>query len=440
MKKLLLQTGVFNHLSEHQFAQLLSSIEQVRVLKGDNIIEEGEVADACYLILEGQAEVITHDDEGRILKLENFNEGRLFGEQALLQKSPGMRSATVIALSDIKLAKISHFMLLKAIQSNRAIKKKLLEKGHHELLALLRKKAQSYYFSINDLIDKKVGEFIVKDKDEMIFRQGDNPSGVYFVLRGKVGFFVDENLIGIVGKDGLFGELAEIQKTKRTTSAKAMSNIKLLFIDSELFHQLYDDNTKLREMVKSLHRAYQAPRRGQVIQFLTQFQNMPALISCIHTKDGRNIVATKVVNKEIHSVSHVGVVETATIEFNKNKNIARKILMQDDYLIGIESYGQWEKITNAYVMVFEKTKLSEEQINHFKSEGELEIAEQKTSQIEHSDEQIICYCMNVTNNQIIDCINSGISAVEGVSDRTGAGTMCTRCIFRIEKLISSDSR
>jgi CRP-like cAMP-binding protein len=80
---------------------------------------------------------------------------------------------------------------------------------------------------VNDLRPKEY------QKDETIFRQGDDSREVYFVLKGKVRIFKispggDETSIAIFSTNDVIGELAALDQQPRSATAKAISSTSLL--------------------------------------------------------------------------------------------------------------------------------------------------------------------------------------------------------------------
>ena len=67
---------------------------------GDEIFAEGDVGDALYLVLDGKVRVHRRDK-----LIAELGEKECFGEMALLDAAP--RSATVTAMSDVSLLRIS---------------------------------------------------------------------------------------------------------------------------------------------------------------------------------------------------------------------------------------------------------------------------------------------------------------------------------------------
>jgi CRP/FNR family transcriptional regulator, cyclic AMP receptor protein len=91
---------LFSQIPGEDLAQIaLITTEEARE-KNEDVVVEGEVGDALYIVLEGRVQV--HRKEKAIAEL---GPRECFGEMALLDASP--RSATVTALENLSLLKIS---------------------------------------------------------------------------------------------------------------------------------------------------------------------------------------------------------------------------------------------------------------------------------------------------------------------------------------------
>jgi CRP-like cAMP-binding protein len=71
------------------------------VADGEAVFREGEAADAMYVVLEGEVDVV-HGDR----VIESVGPGGIVGEMALSEQAP--RSATVVARGPVRLAVVSH--------------------------------------------------------------------------------------------------------------------------------------------------------------------------------------------------------------------------------------------------------------------------------------------------------------------------------------------
>jgi CRP-like cAMP-binding protein len=78
------------------------------------------------------------------------------------------------------------------------------------------------------------------DKDDIIFRQGDESREVYFLRKGKVRIYKispsgNETSMAIFTTNDVIGELAAIDQEPRSASAKAMTPVSLLSMSQERF-------------------------------------------------------------------------------------------------------------------------------------------------------------------------------------------------------------
>lgn len=90
---------LFTRINGEDLAQVASIAQEVAFEQGELIIQEGEMGDSMFLIIEGKVNV--HRMAQQIAEL---GEREAFGEMAILDHEP--RSASVSALSDATCLKI----------------------------------------------------------------------------------------------------------------------------------------------------------------------------------------------------------------------------------------------------------------------------------------------------------------------------------------------
>ena len=115
------------------FLRLLASIQQTqrtkllserRCVPGEFIVCEGEPGDALYLIWSGQVAVYLGDIESPTV-LGYRKAGAIIGEMALLENQP--RSASVVALTDLRLLKISRENFYELLKTDPAVGMNVME-------------------------------------------------------------------------------------------------------------------------------------------------------------------------------------------------------------------------------------------------------------------------------------------------------------------------
>ena len=90
---------LFSRIPGEDLAQVASIAQEITFEQGDTIIQEGEMGDSLFLMIEGQ--VLVHRQGKEITKL---GERESFGEMALLDNEP--RSASVTATTDVTCLKV----------------------------------------------------------------------------------------------------------------------------------------------------------------------------------------------------------------------------------------------------------------------------------------------------------------------------------------------
>lgn len=88
----------FADLSVDVLAQVWEMGEKQRYPAQSHVMQEGELADYFFIILDGEVSIQKTEGKGQSIEITRLKRGEFFGEIALLDA--GIRSATVICLSD----------------------------------------------------------------------------------------------------------------------------------------------------------------------------------------------------------------------------------------------------------------------------------------------------------------------------------------------------
>ncbi len=104
-QRILAMAPLFRTLSPDELSQIVEISKVLRVREGVTVVEEGDVASAMYVLVEGTAEVNKELPGGDITRLATLKAPTVFGEMALIDSHP--RSATVATTSDAVLFQIN---------------------------------------------------------------------------------------------------------------------------------------------------------------------------------------------------------------------------------------------------------------------------------------------------------------------------------------------
>ncbi|HSJ51882.1 MAG TPA: cyclic nucleotide-binding domain-containing protein [Actinomycetota bacterium] len=116
----LARVPLFAGLAARHLRRLADSTEEQRYMEGSSVVREGDVGDTFYVILEGEAKVVS----GGRRVVNRLQPGDFFGEISLLDGGP--RTASVIADTPITMLALPRKAFLRAIEQEPAVGVKLL--------------------------------------------------------------------------------------------------------------------------------------------------------------------------------------------------------------------------------------------------------------------------------------------------------------------------
>lgn len=111
---------LFADLNEDELKRIASVFKERRFAKGETVIQQGSGAAAFFVIDSGEARVMVDGHEKRVLE-----PGDHFGEMALIDA--GVRTATVIAASDLECSGVTFWDFRPLVEENGVIGWKLLQ-------------------------------------------------------------------------------------------------------------------------------------------------------------------------------------------------------------------------------------------------------------------------------------------------------------------------
>lgn len=124
MEDTLAKAGIFQGIDAEAAAALASQLETVSYPRGSAILSEGEMGDRLYIVLEGKLKLGRHSPDGRENLLAIMGPADMFGELSVFD--PGPRTATAIAVTDVKLATIDRSAMRTWIAQRPDIAEQLL--------------------------------------------------------------------------------------------------------------------------------------------------------------------------------------------------------------------------------------------------------------------------------------------------------------------------
>lgn len=109
------QSLPFARISHERLQWLADHVEDVTFPAGSIIFKQNEQGDKCYLIRQGEVEIVVNEEEGKERQLAVLKPPVLFGEATLITHSP--RNATARAMTACELLVLRHEHLSELIES-----------------------------------------------------------------------------------------------------------------------------------------------------------------------------------------------------------------------------------------------------------------------------------------------------------------------------------
>jgi CRP/FNR family cyclic AMP-dependent transcriptional regulator len=120
-REALSQVPLFTYLPSRQIKRIADRMEEHRYMEGHSIVALGEPGDTFYVILEGQAKVVSATGK----TVNRLVPGDFFGEISLLDGGP--RTATVVAETPMVLLGLKREAFQEVLTSEPAVAVKLLQ-------------------------------------------------------------------------------------------------------------------------------------------------------------------------------------------------------------------------------------------------------------------------------------------------------------------------
>jgi HlyB family type I secretion system ABC transporter len=280
-EEVLQRSSVFRFLPESHFEQLRPLLREERYEFGEVIVQQGDPADAFYILISGRARAIKIDNNGNEIPLATLRPGDVFGEAALGEG--GTRTAMVrcsTAVDALKLDREDFLALCQQIPDLR-----------HQMELMRRQRALHgflYEFSNFGRLPQSALRTLVEKlqpldvpKGNLIIRQGDPAGPMYILEKGRARAFAGTGNNGqqrnlAFYRDGdFFGELSILNGSSRAASVEAYSDCRLLALDPDAVVELKRHFPEFERLMEERLAQYQAKTEARVpLDFTTE--NIPA--------------------------------------------------------------------------------------------------------------------------------------------------------------------
>ena len=118
------QTPLFSGLDDDAADSLRSSLNEIKLRRGETLFREGDSGDRLYVVLDGKIKLGRSSPDGRENLMAVLGPGQMFGELSLFD--PGPRSLTATAVTDVTMMSLGHEELSRWLTGHPDVARNLL--------------------------------------------------------------------------------------------------------------------------------------------------------------------------------------------------------------------------------------------------------------------------------------------------------------------------
>ncbi len=252
-RRLVRDLPLFRFLAPEVKTLVIDSFVPESYTFGQPIVNEGEPADAFYVLTAGSARVLKRGRGGEEISLGLLRPGDSFGEMALLEETP--RTATVRASGDVQALKLDQAAFRALVQAQPAIRSQLeLQIKHRHLHEFLRQFAPITRLPV-EALKRLLDELkpVSVAPGDLVIQQGDPPGPMFIVQEGRLRVYADidgeRRYLQYLRKGDFFGERSLFKGEPRAATVQAVSAVTLLELAPATYERLLKDYPAFRAQI-----------------------------------------------------------------------------------------------------------------------------------------------------------------------------------------------
>jgi len=253
---------IFSPLTETELQQLLDAPQNgiEDYASKENIINESEIGECMYIILEGSVEVYIKGGIGKgDVYVTTLHAGEYFGENVVLSVEPVKRTASVRAYLPAKVFKIDKQRALEVVKGHTKISGRFPPDEARDMIMSL-----PMFNSLNHeelLTIRDWAPVVTYKQNEFIFKAGGSAEYMYVILEGNIELLAlgGDGTIVVVSKHKkgeFFGEIDLVPESRGKYSifARASTESRIIKIPKEYFRILVSRDSKLADNLNTFHK------------------------------------------------------------------------------------------------------------------------------------------------------------------------------------------
>lgn len=229
---------LFSTLDRDGLRELIESLEPEWLVTGHTVIEQGVPGREAYWVARGELEAKRTGKNGQQLSLARLTGGSIFGEMALLSRSP--RAGRVVTMKPSIVVRIGKAKLDQIAQTHPSIAVQLAEYCRDRMVQNLLKISEILRVVPERDLPALVSKFRIRtfEQSEKLVTQDELPTGLFLMASGEVAVVRREGdgdplLLHTLGVGDFVGEVATIFRRKTSADVLAAHPTVTLFLPTE---------------------------------------------------------------------------------------------------------------------------------------------------------------------------------------------------------------
>jgi len=242
IEKRIEQVPFLRSLRTNDFAKLKLGLHYQALHENEVLFYEGDPGKEFYIVYAGELKIVQYDAKNdKEIVLRTVGRADCFGEISLMLPDVP-RTATVIATEPTLLLSLHEetfksFLDIAGLDLSVVMRERIVNTFKH------------YHIPFFDAIPEESSPRLahsckleIFDKNEVIFKAGDDGDKFYIVSYGEVAVTVDEKEIALLKSGSYFGEIAlVVEDTPRTATCIAKKKTVLLSMSKKSFRSFFAD-------------------------------------------------------------------------------------------------------------------------------------------------------------------------------------------------------
>lgn len=421
-------------LNDDQQRQVLEVAKENAYVDGQDIVVQDTVGKSFYILLEGQVDVIQSESDGIEVKLVQLGRGAYFGEQALLGRALGKRSATVRAVGPCRAAEIAGDTFVEQIASS-SYNKELFEKDASRYVYEQVSKSL-VAFASDDLDESSQGvQKMTFSSGQTLVSEGDPSDSAYLILSG-VAMVVktqanDYQELARIGSGQILGELGVLEGQPRSATVVAASDLEALRIEADAFKKWHAEHPGATNFFQSLSQVYSLSQGRKLNMFMGDVGGESAMTSVVG-EPGEAIVSTRVISQGVVVFSNAAETtmegDRESFEFKSN-DIERELRVlvkerknekiQRCVVYGVSARGVENDLGTLYQHVASLDDVPAVALRRFQRTGFLGAEADKQDRL--------CPCLGFGAKEINEAVDELGTDFDTLQANMGVGSVCGGC-------------